>query len=195
MRPQCCECVGALDRSPRSRGWTCIRARVLRRRGAQISDLPISPLSVLPSTRITVSALRTGISALDSPARMPRYRRFTDRLATACARLAVRHGRPALCQRDFHPRPYSSLPGCSTLYDLSSPIWMGMEQGVQEGEERETFDPNSGPRMRPVDRGRSRIRATSPRLRPPRSCRSGHPRGIAYATSLPRVVCRGSYRA
>ena len=36
---------------------------------------------------------------------------------------------------------------------------MGMEQGVQEGEERETFDPNSGPRIRPVDRGRSRIRA------------------------------------
>ena len=128
MRPQCCECVGALDRSPRSRGWTCIRARVLRRRGAQISDLPISPLSVLPSTRITVSALRIGISALDSPARMPRYRRFTDRLTTACARLAVRHGRPALCQRDFHPRPYSSLPGCSTLYHLSSRCGITPEQ-------------------------------------------------------------------
>ncbi len=145
MRPQCCECVGALDRSPRSRGWTCIRARVLRRRGAQISDLPISPLSVLPSTRITVSALRTGISALDSPARMPRYRRFTDRLATACARLAVRHGRPALCQRDFHPRPYSSLPGCSTLYDLSSPIWMGMEKGVQGKRKGKRLTPTPAP--------------------------------------------------
>ena len=66
--------------------------------------------------------------------------------------------------------------------------------GSAEGEEGETFDPNSGPWMRPVDRGRSRIRATSPRLRPPRSRRSNHPRGIAYATSLPRVVCRGSYR-
>ena len=66
--------------------------------------------------------------------------------------------------------------------------------GSAEGEAGETFDPNSGPWMRPVDRGRSRIRATSPRLRPPRSRRSNHPRGIAYATSLPRVVCRGSYR-
>ena len=66
--------------------------------------------------------------------------------------------------------------------------------GGAGGEEGEMFDPNSGPRMRSVDRGRSRIRATSPRLRRPRSCRSGHPQGIAYATSLPRVVCRGSYR-
>ena len=49
---------------------------------------PVAPPPVLPSTNPKASAPQMALSMLNSPARAPRYRRFTVRLATTRARLA-----------------------------------------------------------------------------------------------------------
>ena len=132
-------------------------------------------------------------------------RRLRDKgkpLASASALNRLELSRPDKAHSDRYRKIAANFSGmdellCDLFLDSLRFVKSNLDgdgAGSAEGEEGETFDPNSGPWMRPVDRGRSRIRATSPRLRPPRSRRSNHPRGIAYATSLPRVVCRGSYR-
>ena len=60
---------------------------------------------MLPSTYLTVSALPiTWLSALNIPARMHRYRRFTFGLATDDARLAEKRGRLLLSFRGTFTR-------------------------------------------------------------------------------------------
>ena len=69
-----------------------MRAWVLGRRGA-LPDLTVAVRAVLPSTKLTASALRTmNISSLNSPTHMRPCRRFARPLAGATARLGEWHG-------------------------------------------------------------------------------------------------------
>ena len=83
-----------------------MRAWVPRHRGAGLA-LTLSDRPVLPSTVCTASAPRNLIiSALNSPAHMPRYRRFTCRLAATGARLAEGVGWLGLAPRGLSPPPF-----------------------------------------------------------------------------------------
>ena len=77
--------------------------------------------AVLPSTYSTVSALRTcALSALDIPARMHRYRRFSPGLTADAARLAEKRGRLLLSFRGTltrYPSPVSLALRISALLD------------------------------------------------------------------------------
>ena len=72
---------------------------------------------MLPSTCLTVSALRTiSFSALNIPARMHRYRRFTPSLTADDARLAEKRGWLLLSFRGTFTRyPSTSLPGTLSI--------------------------------------------------------------------------------
>ena len=80
--------------------------------------------SVLPSTHLTVSALRnTEFSALNVPARMHRCRRFTLSLAADDARLAEKRGWLLLSFRGTSTRyPSTSSPGAPSVIGIRNGI-------------------------------------------------------------------------
>ena len=77
--------------------------------------------AMLPSTHLTVSALRiTWLSALNFPARMHRYRRFTPGLTADDARLAEKRGRLLLSFRGTFTRyPSTSSPGTPSVVGIA----------------------------------------------------------------------------